>query len=247
MVAISWKGSDCDPLPLCRTPNSGNARSYFSFGIQSSRRSRSRSTFSNHNDNNWSTSYNRRSRTGNVQNSNILIKSMYGMSLLSWAVIRMFSKDYTTIVSSIENEALVIKAQMQTMIDELKTVDRRIKDEKQVVKTLQKTRSALDHEIKFYTKFEETTGHRMDPAPRSGNEKLIKNWLSHRTDGMLAKIYRLQKHLQETSKKIVIERYVLRSCSSKMWCICHLLIDDCCFNCSDLKIWTWTTQSGVYS
>ncbi len=231
MVIISRKGSDYDPLPLCRTPNSGNTRSSFSFGMSSPRRSGNRCTFSNHS---WSSSHNRKSRSGKFQNSNVFIKSMYGMSLLSWVAIRIFSKDYTSIVSTIENETLVIKAQMQTMIEELKTVDRRIKDEKKVVKTLQKTRSALDHEIKFYTKFEATTGHRMDPAPRSGNEKLIKNWLSHRTDSMLAKIYKLQKHLQETSKKIVIERYVLSSYSSKMWyMIYHFHSANFCFYCSN--------------
>ena len=128
------------------------------------------------------------------------------MSFLSWVAIRIFSTDYATVVSTINNDVRVVKAQMLPMIEELKDIDRRIKNEKQHVKNIQKTRSALDHEIQFYTKVETATGHRMNPAPRSGNEQLIKNWLSHRTDGMLSKIYKLQKHLQESSKQIVIER-----------------------------------------
>jgi predicted RNase H-like nuclease (RuvC/YqgF family) len=128
------------------------------------------------------------------------------MSLLSWAAIHLFSKDYTAVISTINTEVWAIKAQMLSLIEELKVVDKRIKDEKQHFKNLQKTRSALDHEIQFYTKVEKTTGRRMDPAPRSGNEQLIKNWLSHRTDGMLSKIYKLQRHLQERSKQNVIDR-----------------------------------------
>jgi predicted RNase H-like nuclease (RuvC/YqgF family) len=128
------------------------------------------------------------------------------MSFLSWVAIQIFSTDYEAVMSTINNEARVIKAQMIPLIEELKDVDRRIKDEKQHVKNLQKTRSALDHEIQFYTTVETATGHRMDPAPRSGNEQLIKNWLTHRTDGMLSKIYKLQRHLQESSRRIVTER-----------------------------------------
>jgi hypothetical protein len=200
MVAISRKGSDYEPLPLCRTPNAGNRRSSFTFGLASPRNGGS-SSFSNFYEKS------RKRRSVKVQSgSNLLIKSIYGMSLLSWVAIRFFSPDYVAVVSTINNEVRVIKAQMLPLIEELKDVDRRIKDEKQHVKNLQKTRSALDHEIQFYSKVETTTGHRMDPAPRSGNEQLIKNWLSHRTDGMLSKIYKLQRHLQESSKKIVIER-----------------------------------------
>lgn len=207
MVAISRKGSDYDPLPLCRTPNTGNRRTSFSFGMASPRSGSN--SFSSYNEKSWSSSssYNRKRRQVRAQSrSNLLIKSIYGMSVLSWVAIRIFSQDYTAVISTINNEVRVIKAQMLPLIEELKAVDSRIKDEKQHVKNLQKTRSALDHEIQFYTKVESTTGRRVDPAPRSGNEKLIKNWLSHRTDGMLSKIYKLQRHLQESSKKILIER-----------------------------------------
>lgn len=138
--------------------------------------------------------------------SNKVIKSIYGLCLLSWAAIYLFSKDYIAVISTINTEARAIKAQMQPLIEELKIVDKRIKDKQKHFKNLKKTRGALDHEIQFYTQFEMTTGRRIDPAPRSGNEQLIKNWLSHRTDVMLSKIFKLQSHLQESSKKNVIDR-----------------------------------------
>jgi hypothetical protein len=121
-------------------------------------------------------------------------------------MIRIFSKDYSSVVSVFDKDAGVIKAQMVHMIEDLKVIDRYIKEERQHLKTLQKTKSAIDHEIRVYTEVEKTTGRRINPAPRSGNEQLIKNWLTHRTDSLLAKIYKLQRRLQESSKKAVLAR-----------------------------------------
>jgi hypothetical protein len=109
-------------------------------------------------------------------------------------------------MSTLNKDARVIKAQMVHMIDDLQIIDKYIKDERQHLKNLQKTRSALDHEIRFYTEVEKVTGRPINPSPRSGNEQLIKNWLTHRTDSLLAKIYKLQRHLQERSKKVVLDR-----------------------------------------
>jgi hypothetical protein len=199
MVVISRREGNYEPLPLCRTPTEGKRRTLFSFGTASPRRS-----FTS-NETSWSL-YNARMRSDRGRSSNLMIKSIYGMSVLSWFAIRIFSKDYASVMSAINNEARVIKSQMVHMIDELQAIDRRIKDEKLHLNTLQKTRGALDHEIRVYTKVEKTTGGRINPAPRSGNEQLIKNWLSHRTDTLLAKIYKLQRHLQASSKQIVLEK-----------------------------------------
>ena len=96
---------------------------------------------------------------------------------------------------------------MEHMINDLKAIDRKLKDERQHLKTLQKTRRALDHEIRLYTEVEMTTGQRINPTPKNDNEELINNWLSHRTDSLVTKIYKLQRHLQESSKRAVLERF----------------------------------------
>jgi hypothetical protein len=199
MVAITRRGSDYDPLPLCRTPTEGKKRPSFSFGTASPHKS---SLFHGKA---WSSCTTKR-RSDSLQSNNLMIKVIYGMSALSWIVIRIFSKDYLSLMSAINNEAMVIKAQMMHLVDELHSIDQRIQDEKVHLKTLQKTRGALNHEIRFYTEVEKTTGGRINPAPRSGNEQLIKNWLSHRTDALLTKIYKLQRHLQESSRQIVLEK-----------------------------------------
>jgi hypothetical protein len=136
----------------------------------------------------------------------MIIKIVYAMALLSWVLVRVFSANYTSNVAAIDRNARVIKAQMVYMIEELKALDGNIKQDRQHLKTLQKAKSAIDHEIRFFTEVEKTTGQRINPSPRSGNEKLIKNWLEHRTDSLIGKIYKLQRRLQQDSKKIVFER-----------------------------------------
>ena len=191
---ISRKGSEIEPLPLCRTPISGRSRNSFSFGMASPRRS----SFV-HSDQHARPKERR-------QNSNIVIKSIYGLAFLSWVMIRAFSADYPARTVVIEKNAKVIKAQMVHMIEELKLLDGYIKEERKHLTTLQKTKKAIDHEIRFYTEVEKTTGERIIPTPRNGNENLIKNWLTHRTDSLLGKISMLQRRLQLDSKKAVLDR-----------------------------------------
>jgi hypothetical protein len=199
MVVISRRGSNHEPLPLCRTPISGQSRSSFSFGVASPRSQ----SFIHADKDSWSNS-----RSGRSESRQIIIKSIYGMAFLSWVVISVFSSEYTSSVAAIDKNARVIKAQMIHMIEELKALDGNIKQERQHLKTIQKAKSAIDHEIRFYTEVENTTGQRINPSPRSGNEKLIKSWLEHRTDSLIGNIYKLQRRLQQDSKKAVIERLV---------------------------------------
>ena len=121
----------------------------------------------------------------------------------------MLSRDYPSVMAIMENDALIIKAQMEHMLDDFEAIDRYVNNERQTLNQLKKTRGALSHEIRVITEVEKTTGSRIKPAPRSNNEQLIKGWLNHRTDSLLTKIYYLQRYLQASSRTTVLERFVV--------------------------------------
>lgn len=222
MVVVSRRGEGgYEPLPYAQTPDPGKRRGSLVFGSPSrpytndagwaspvikmlspKKLSTSPSSFS-------TSFYPKSSRSERGEINHWLVKVIYAAAAVSWIATRMLSRDYPSVIATMENDALIIKAQMEHMLDDLEAVNTYVNKERQTLNQLKKTRGALDHEIRLITEVEKTTGSRIKPAPRSTNEQLIKGWLNHRTDSLLTKIYYLQRYLQASSRTTVLERFVV--------------------------------------
>lgn len=201
MVIVNRNGIDFEPLPLCQNTGSGERRSGGSFGFGSLSLMPSPRYSS-------SSFYPTSSRFGKEQSNNWLIKAVYAAATVSWIASRLFIGDLSSTVAPLENNVVAIKAQMMHLMDDLDIVERYMNEERQHLNKLKKTRNALEHEIRLVSAVETASGTRIRPAPRADDEQLIKGWLSHRHDSLLYKIVHLQRYLQSSSRKAVLEKQV---------------------------------------
>jgi hypothetical protein len=140
-------------------------------------------------------------RSSNMLNR--LIKIVYGIAIISWIVAKFSGVD-VSVVSNLENETIVINSHIIHLKQDLKSLQKKIANEKNLLSKLKRTRNALNHEVRMFTELKETGSTAMKQKPKNANT--IKEWLQHRRDGLLSKIQILQRYLQARSRDMVLER-----------------------------------------
>jgi hypothetical protein len=140
-------------------------------------------------------------RSSNTLNK--LIKIVYGAAIISWIVAKFSGVDVSA-VSNLENETIVINSQLVHFKQDLKSLQKKVANEKSLLNKLKRTKNALNHEVRMFTELKETGSTAMKQKPK--NADTIKEWLKHRRDGLVNKIHILQRYLQARSRDMVLER-----------------------------------------
>lgn len=215
MVVVKRKGTGFDALPLIQPSDSAQWHSPYAVSAEH-RRSNSQPPRIGATFRGWkspvvkmlsfesttsSSSYYPSSHAG-IKESNWLIKIVYAAAAVSWVALRIRSVDYFSMSAALEKDSFAINAQMQHMLVDIEIIEKIVSQEKQLLKNLNQTRTALEHEIRMIKEAEPSNA----PKPYSKSEDTINDWLINRQNILLTKIKYLQRYVQASSRATVLDR-----------------------------------------
>jgi len=144
-----------------------------------------------------------------------VIQLVYFVAFLSWIAALYSTGNSQKLANQLQRERMAHELELSEQRNAVKALREEVEGEVNYVENLEKTRSALKHEVRMLTEFADTADFSMSPAPEkrrgdddSGNTDMVESWLSHRRHGLEQRLNQLQFYLQESSRRDVTERYV---------------------------------------